>query len=284
MGDAGAAPGAGEGGGGPPGQRSLLVRADDVRGMIGDPDALLVDTRPHAEYARGHIPGAVNLDLFAFHWADTSASGLEAFTRQSARLMSFCGAGGASRTVFYDSTSGMTAARGVWMMEYLGHGDGARMLDGGFSGWTGAAGALPVETSPNAFRPHPFEARPRTDVVAGYEYIRDNLDRLAVVDARTPAEYSGETVRAARAGHIPGAVNINWAGNLRADGTFKDAGGLARLYGGLPDGREVVAYCQGAYRAASTFVALRLLGRRGVRVYLGSWGEWGNMPELPAER
>ena len=281
MGDAEAAPGAGMGG--DPGQRSLLVRADDVRDTLGDPDMLLVDTRPHAEYARGHIPGAVNLDLFAFHWADTSASGLEAFTRQSARLMSFCGAGGASRTVFYDGTSGMTAARGVWMMEYLGYGDGARMLDGGFSGWT-SAGALPVETRPNAFRPHPFEPRPDAGVVAGYEYIRDNLDRLAVVDARTPAEYSGETVRAARAGHIPGAVNINWAGNLRADGTFKDAGGLARLYGGLPGGREVVAYCQGAYRAASTFVALRLLGREDIRVYLGSWGEWGNMPELPAER
>lgn len=263
--------------------RDMLVRPHDLLGMLGDPGLLLVDTRPHAEYAGGHIPGAVNLDLFAFHWADTSASGLDAFTRQSARLMSFCGAGGASRVVFYDGASGMTAARGVWLLEYLGRGAAARMLDGGFSGWT-AAGGLPVEARPNAFRPSPFEARPDAGVVAGYEYVRDNLGRLAVVDARSPAEYSGDAVRAARAGHIPGAVNIDWTGNLRADGTFKDAGGLARLYGGLPASGEVVAYCQGAYRAASTFVALRLLGRGNVRVYLGSWGEWGNMPELPAER
>ena len=266
------------------GPQSLLVGAEDVRGMLGDPGMLLVDTRPHAEYARGHVPGAVNLDLFAFHWADTSAAGLDAFARQSARLMSFCGAGRARSVVFYDGTSGMTAARGVWMLWYLGRGDRARMLDGGFSGWTGGgAGSLPVETRPNAFRPSPFEARPDAGVVAGYEYIRDNLGRLALVDARSPAEYAGETVRAARAGHIPGAVNIDWTGNLRADGTFKDAAGLARLYGALPEDREVVAYCQGAYRAASTFVALRLLGRGNVRVYPGSWGEWGNMPELPAE-
>ena len=267
------------------GPQNLLVSAEDVRGMLGDPDTLLVDTRPYAEYARGHVPGAVNLDLFAFHWADTSAAGLDAFTRQSARLMSFCGAGRARSVVFYDGTSGMAAARGVWMLWYLGHGDRARMLDGGFFRWAGGgAGSLPVEAGANAFRPSPFEPRPDAGVVAGYEYIRDNLGRLALVDARSPAEYSGDTVRAARAGHIPGAVNIDWAGNLRADGTFKDAGELARLYGALPEDREVVAYCQGAYRAASTFVALRLLGRGNVRVYLGSWGEWGNMPELPAER
>ena len=287
MGGTGAAPAGAAGGSGADagGRPSLLVGAEDVRGMLGDPDTLLVDTRPHAEYARGHVPGAVNLDLFAFHWADTSAAGMDAFTRQSARLMSFCGAGRARSVVFYDGTSGMTAARGVWMLFYLGRGDRARMLDGGFSRWAGgAAGSLPVETSPNAFEPSPFEPRPEAGVVAGYEHVRDNLGRLALVDARSPAEYSGETVRAARAGHIPGAVNIDWTGNLRADGTFKDAGGLARLYGGLPECGEVVAYCQGAYRAASTFVALRLLGRGDVRVYLGSWGEWGNMPELPAER
>lgn len=277
----------GTGGGRP---RNTLVRPRDLLGMLEDPGLLLVDTRPHAEYAGGHVPGAVNLDLFAFHWADTSAAGMDAFDRQSARLMSFCGAGSASRVVFYDGMSGMTAARGVWMLEYLGHGARASMLDGGFSAWTGAGGAaggLPVETRPNAFRPAPFEALPDAGVVAGYEYVRDSLGRLDTVDlidARSPAEYSGDGVRAARAGHIPCAVNIEWKENLRADGTFKDAGELAQVYGELRAGSEVVAYCQGAYRAANTFVALRLLGRENVRVYLGSWGEWGNMPELPVER
>ena len=251
--------------------------------MLGDPRLLVVDTRPYREYSGGHIPGAVNLDLFAFHWADTSAAGLEAFTGQSARLMSFCGAGRASSVVFYDGTSGMTAPRGAWLLEYLG-GDGAgkaRMLDGGMSAWKAAA--LPVEEAPNAFRPAPFAARPDRRVIAGYEYVLDNLERLAIIDARSPAEYSGAAVRAARPGHLPGAVNIEWSSNLDAAGAFRDAAGLGELYGGIPRDAEVVTYCQGAYRAANTFVALRLLGYGRVRVYLGSWGEWGNMPELPAE-
>ena len=252
--------------------------------MLGDPGLLVVDTRPHSEYSRGHIPGAVNLDLFAFHWADTSAAGMEAFAGQSARLMSFCGAGRASSVVFYDGTSGMTAPRGAWLLEYLG-GDGAgkaRMLDGGMSAWE--AGGLPVEEAPNAFRPAPFKARPDPGVIAGYGYILDNLERLAIIDARSPAEYSGEAVRAARPGHLPGAANIEWTSNLDAAGTFfKDAAGLGRVYEGIGRDAEVVAYCHGAYRAANTFVALRLLGYGRVRVYLGSWGEWGNMTELPVE-
>ena len=260
----------------------MLIRTDGLRGMLGDSGLLLVDTRPHGEYIKGHIPGAVSLDLFAFHWADTSAGGLEAFTGHSARLMAFCGAGAASDVVFYDDVSGMTAARGAWMLEYLG-GDGAgkaRMLDGGMSSWK--AGGLPVEVEPNAPGPAPFEPRPDRGIIAGYEHIRDNLGRLAVIDARSPAEYGGKAVRAARAGHIPGAVNVDWTGNLNADGTFKSAAGLGALYR-IPRGAEAITYCQGAYRAANTFVALRLLGHSSVRVYLGSWGEWGNMPELPAE-
>ena len=262
----------------------MIVRAGDLRGMLGDPGLLVVDTRPHSEYARGHVPGAVNLDLFAFHWADTSAPGLAAFAAQSARLMSFCGAGAASSVVFYDGTSGMTAARGAWLLEYLG-GDGAgkaRMLDGGLSAWK--SGGLPVEEAPNAFRPAPFAALPDSGAIAGYEYIRDNLGRLAIIDARSPAEYSGEAARAARPGHLPGAVNIEWSANLdAATGAFRDAAGLEGLYGHIPKDAEIITYCQGAYRAANTFVALRLLGYGRVRVYLGSWGEWGNMPELPVE-
>ncbi|MEE8129085.1 MAG: rhodanese-like domain-containing protein, partial [Vicinamibacterales bacterium] len=98
-------------------------------------------------------------------------------------------------------------------------------------------------------------------------------------------EYCGTTVRAKRGGAIPGAVHVEWTRNLDASGAFKSAAELREMYesvGVTPD-REVITYCQGGYRAAQTYLALRLLGYPRVRTYIGSWKEWGDKEELPIE-
>jgi thiosulfate/3-mercaptopyruvate sulfurtransferase len=90
-------------------------------------------------------------------------------------------------------------------------------------------------------------------------------------------------VRAKRGGAIPGAVNLEWTQNLAADGTFKPADILRQMYepiGVTPD-KTVVTYCQGGYRAAHTYLALRILGYPDVRNYTGSWKEWGDREDLP---
>ena len=109
----------------------------------------------------------------------------------------------------------------------------------------------------------------------------------ALVDARTPAEFTGEDARAARGGHIPGAANIPWTMDLNEDGTFKPAAELAALYGGqgvTPD-KDVIAYCRIGERSSHTWFVLRyLLGYPRVRNYDGSWTEWGNLVGAPVEK
>ncbi len=253
----------------------MLVRAGQLQKTAGS--CLVIDARPFAEYAAGHIPGAINLDLFAFHWVDTGARGMEGFTAQARQLFSFCGVSGDMPVVFYDGGSGMAAPRGLWMLRYLSHPD-ARVLDGGFAVWSGEG--LPVQTGTNAPVTSAFRGNADPSVVAGFEYVRDHLDDSVIIDARSPQEYDGRTLRAARAGHIPNSLNMDYRLNLDADGTIKGDAELKKLYPFSRDA-QVITYCHGGYRAASTFLALKKIGFERVRLYLGSWGEWGNMPGLP---
>jgi thiosulfate/3-mercaptopyruvate sulfurtransferase len=255
----------------------MLISTTDLAKELDNPNLILIDTRSYKEYFQGHIPGAVNLDLFAFHWFDTSKDGLRSFNEQSKKILSFVGITDSTKVVFYDDVSGMLAARGVWLLLYFSHSQ-ALMLDGGIKKWK--AENRPLETKSNGFTPATFSGKTNPDIIAGFEYIQENLDRLTIIDARSKEEYDGMVVRAARSGHIPNAINIDWNLNLSSDGTIKDQAILSKLYQ-FPKDAEIVTYCQGAYRAANSFVALKKLGFKNVKVYLGSWGEWGNKPELP---
>jgi thiosulfate/3-mercaptopyruvate sulfurtransferase len=255
----------------------MLITTTDLAKEIGNPNLVLIDTRSYKEYSQGHLPGAVNLDLFAFHWFDTSKEGLQSFNEQSKKIISFLGINESTKAIFYDDVSGMLAARGVWLLLYFSHNQ-AFMLDGGIKKWK--AENRPLETKSNGFTPTKFSGKINQDIITGFEYIQENLDRLTIIDARSKEEYAGMVIRAARSGHIPNAVNIDWNLNLSDDGTIKDKDALSELYK-FPKDAEIVTYCQGAYRAANSFLALRNLGFKNVKVYLGSWGEWGNKPELP---
>ena len=115
--------------------------------------------------------------------------------------------------------------------------------------------------------------------------IKRRNPSAVIVDTRSDAEYTGQLVRSKRGGAIPGAVHLEWTNNLDAKGFFKSAGELTKMYAArqITPEKEVIPHCQGAYRSAHTYVALRLIGYPNVRNYLGSWGEWGNREDLPIE-
>lgn len=261
----------------------LVISTDEIHSLIEkkDKNLLIVDARPFADYAQGHVPGAVNIDMMQFHWIDTSKKGVREFNRQTKTLLSNIGVSKNKFVILYDDVSGPSAARGVWLLLYFSHYKVA-MLDGGIEGWKAKYG---TETKTNPFRHTEFKGRPDPNVLADYKMIKSatKKKKTVILDARSKAEYDGTAVRAARAGHIPGAVHIDWNDNVSGP-QFKNGNDLKKMYSVIPKDAEVITYCQGGYRAANSFVVLKMLGYENVKMYLGSWGEWGNRLDLPVSK
>jgi len=243
---------------------------------------LVIDTRSYPDYIKGHIPRAVNLDFMQFHWIDSSKEGIKQFNTQMGLLLSNIGVAKDKFVVFYDDISGSSSARGVWLLLYFSH-ERTALLDGGFQAWKNTGNE--TETKTNPFIHSNFRCVPNPKIIADIRRVRSAIKTNAatLIDARSKSEYNGTVVRASRAGHIPSAVNIDWMNNLDDKGFFKDPEKLRRIYSGISRNAEIITYCQGGYRAANTFIALKLLGYTNVKMYLGSWGEWGNRLDVPTQ-
>ncbi len=270
----------------------LFWSTEQVAARLGDPTVRIVDCRfsfeggGHAQYLEGHVPGAMHCDWQRDLSAPPPPSGhpesMLAGPEDFARTMSRLGISNDTMVVGYDAEGGHHAAR-LWLgLRAYGH-DTFALMEGGIQKWI--AEGRPLESAEVDVPVAAFDPHPRTGVLASKEQVREAVRKGDpwLLDVRRPSEYTGEEVRAARGGHIPGAVNLLWKEALQDDWTLKDPDDLEDMYRDAGFGPETrtITYCQAGVRAAFTHLLLTALGHDDVRTYDGSWEEWGNDPSLP---
>lgn len=250
-----------------------------------------VDENP-ALYAEEHVPGAIGLD-----WGKDLQDQLRRDFLDPQALGELLGARGISDdhlVVLHGDRHNWFAAYAYWLLKYHGHGK-LRLVNGPREKWISEG--RPTTTALPNHLPTSFVAGRGDERIRARrgELLRAPGSETKLVDARSPAEFSGELIApvgyeqqgAQRAGHISGAVSVPWAGAVREDGTFKSSRELRELYGdaGLLDRRPIIIYCRTGERAAhSWFVLHELLRHPRVKHYDGSWIEWGNLVDVPIAR
>ncbi|MDD5562199.1 MAG: sulfurtransferase [Thermoanaerobaculaceae bacterium] len=280
----------------------VLVETGWVAEHATDPGVRVVEANEDVSlYHAGHVPGAVNVD-----WrVDLSDRRVRDYVdaHRFAKLMDRLGITRDTAVVFYGDQANWWAAHAYWVFRLLGH-EKLRLMNGGRKKWLAEKRPMTrevPEVSPTSYAiglPQPGVRAFRPDVLhhIGNPNPRQLVVRLpaahALVDVRTPAEFSGRLFHMAsypqegvvRGGHIPGAVNVPWGRAVANDGTFKPGDEIRRLYEGegiTPD-KDIIVYCRIGERSAFTwFVLHELLGYRRVRNYDGSWTEWGNSVGVP---
>jgi thiosulfate/3-mercaptopyruvate sulfurtransferase len=254
-------------------------RVLDVRWRLGGPDG-------DAEFAAGHVPGAVYVDLetqLAAAPRDDRVGGRHPLPDVSV-VQSWVRAGGVSpdqTVVVMDAADGTSAARAWWLLRYVGHPD-VRLLDGGWAAWS-AAGGL-VETGPGVAPPAgTLEVRPGALPTIDAAGVGAFLDVGVLLDARAAPRFRGEVEPVDPvAGHIPGALSAPAVSDLDADGRWLPLDALRATYSalGVDGSRPVAAYCGSGVTAAHTVVALARLGIDAA-LYPGSWSDWVSDPSRP---
>ncbi len=261
-----------------------LILEPEAFSLPAAKDVLIVDLCKPETYAQGHLPGAVHLDYATLTKSRPPVGGLLPDDAALSLALSAIGLGPERHVVAYDDEGGGKASRLLWTLDVLGH-ERFSLLNGGRGAWIEAG--LPLETEPVTAAPSKFEAVAGQRARASRDYIMDRLGSpdFALVDARTPEEFSGVNRRAERGGHIPGAVNFNWTNAMDPSRALrlrprKELIGEFAALSVTPD-KEVVAYCHTHHRSSHTYIVLKSLGFTRIKGYPGSWSEWGNDPSTP---
>lgn len=266
---------------------SSLIEPDELEQLLNKADVVIVDLCKANQYAQAHIPGAHHLNYMDIVRVEKPVMGLLPDAESFSRLISKLGINAKTHVIAYDDEGGGCASRFIWTLNVFGH-DNASLLNGGLHSWANEGHPLTSEVPASAVPSH-YSLSDTGRYTAERAYIQQHLNdkNIILLDTRSAAEFSGEKKFAEKAGHIPGAIHLEWTeamdrnNHLRLLPADLIQQRLEEL--GVTKDREIICYCQSHHRSAFTYFVLKHLGYKNVKGYPGSWSDWGNQPDTPIE-
>jgi thiosulfate/3-mercaptopyruvate sulfurtransferase len=270
---------------------TMLVTGEMLQRRLNDPRTVVLHVgRDRASYDAGHVPGAQYLALSSIVAERGGVPNELPDEAQLDQVFEAVGVSDNSTVVMYGDLDGLLAARAFFTLDYLGKANIA-LLDGGIERWR--ADNRPVETQAAAPRRGNFNPVPRPEILVDADWVRSKLGNdstIVMIDARPPAEFSGDTPGegVTRPGHIPGAYNRFWRTSLvsQTDTRMRSPEVLAAAYT-LADAAQsdtIVVYCRTGVQASHAYYVARYL-ERPVRMYDASYIDWSRRgDDYPVER
>lgn len=273
----------------------ILVDTDWVKQNLGKPGIKLVEVDVDTKaYDAGHIPGSVG-----FNWQSQLQDQVrrDIISKQEfEKLLSEAGVSNDDTVILYGDNNNWFASYAFWLFKMYGHKD-VRLMNGGRVKWLNESDKELVSDRTKITPTHYHASGPDLTLRALLpEVLKVQAEkRQNLVDVRSPDEFSGKVIAppgmtetAQRGGHIPGAKSIPWSTAANADGTFKSADELRKIYvedKGVDPKKDTIAYCRIGERSSHTWVVLKyLLGLPNVKNYDGSWTEYGSIVGAPIEK
>ena len=264
----------------------LLLEPETLQKIMGDPSLLIIDICSPSRYKEGHLADAVHIEPSVTQLGRPPTPGKMPTEESLEQLFRSIGLTEDKHVVVYDDEGGGWAGRFIWLLDCIGH-TRYSYLNGGYLAWKEEN--RPLTLTVPITTPSEFTVRINHLHTASIDEVLASLNETSTViwDARSPQEYRGEKVLAAKGGHIPGAVNIEWtqAMDPKRSLRLKDHQLLNEMLTGqgITSDKKVITHCQTHHRSGFTYLVAKILGFKNVKAYDGSWSEWGNRPETPVE-